>query len=524
MNKIQDCLNKKLRNSHNFVYKLDIKDQFITFDYSKTHLTDEIVNAYAKDFKSKGLFRRINEMYDGHITNFTEDRKVLHTLLRKKEILEKILNDNTKKLGTKEEDDVYEELLKMKNISKLMKEKELKGVTGEVIDTIVNIGIGGSDLGPRMVCEALQFYKVNNLNVHFISNVDATESMLVFDKIDPLKTLFIVVSKTFTTQETLSNAKLAIKMFLLKNKKKIDEKEIIEKHFVAVSSNKKLVEEFGISRIFDMWDFVGGRYSLWSAVGLSICLYIGFDNYVELLQGANAMDNNFLEDNISSNIPLFQAIVELYYCHEGYNNKCVLPYDTYLSRLPAYFQQAEMESNGKSATKSGEFAKSTSMIIWGEVGTNSQHSFFQLLHQGTRKILCDFYIGIQPLRNDCEEIKEHHKILYGNCIAQTEALMLGDKKDNKHKNFDGDKPSMLKIYSKLTPGVLGALVALVEHKIFCQGIFWDINSFDQFGVELGKSLAKNLVQDLEKGHDNLGTKHDKSTSDAIKLFVDNKDK
>lgn len=518
MKTIQEYFKDDATRARKFTMKIDIGEEFIVFDYSKTHLTSNDIRSYEEEFRKKKLVSHISGMFAGGKTNFTEDRKVLHTLLRNKDILEKIKKDDSANLHD-EKKDIYYELIKMRELSNSLSSKMMKGATGKVIDTIVNIGIGGSDLGPKMVCEALQFYRVSNTSVHFISNVDATETFLVFEKIDPEKTLFVVVSKTFTTHETLANAKLAKAIFMKKTGLK--EEKITKHHFVAVSSNVEEVKKFGIETIFNMWDFVGGRYSLWSAGGLSICLYIGFENFIELLQGGSIMDEHFKTQKVFSNIPLFQAIVELYYNDMGYNNKCILPYDSYLSHFPSYFQQAEMESNGKTATKSGEVVQDTGMIIWGEVGTNAQHSFFQLIHQGTRKILCEFLCAINPVQICCELRLEHQKVLFANCIAQTEALMVGKTNENKHKHFEGNKPSITTIYSKLTPAILGSLIAMYEHKIFCQGIYWDINSFDQFGVELGKVLAKTIIEDIKDGDEALGSPHDESTSQVLRLFTEN---
>ncbi|KAM0675259.1 glucose-6-phosphate isomerase [Gurleya vavrai] len=403
----------------------------------------------------------------------------------------------------------------MKELSDVFSKRKLLGANGKVIDTIVNIGIGGSDLGPKMVCQALRFYKMNDSKVYFVSNVDSTEILNVFSEINPDKTLFVVVSKTFTTQETLENAKFARELCM--HKMKIDEKEVAKMHFIAISSNVEEVNKFGIETVFSMGDYVGGRYSLWSAAGVSICLYIGFENYLSMLEGASIMDEHFLNSEIPDNIPIMHAISELYYNNDlNYNNKCILPYDQYLEKLPSYLQQAEMESNGKSATRDNTSQKNTGMIIWGEVGTNAQHSFFQLIHQGKREILCEFLVGLKPIKSGCPRREKHHSILYANCVAQSEALMIGKEDKNLHKNFEGNKPSITITYTKLTPMVLGALLAMYEHKIFVQGFYWGINSYDQFGVELGKKLAKNILSTTNNEENGKG-EHDPSTNALIEL-------
>ncbi|EJW04970.1 hypothetical protein EDEG_00087 [Edhazardia aedis USNM 41457] len=500
---IKDLFENDKKRVDKMSKRIDVMDQFLQFDYSKTHLDDAVIKKYYEKFQNINLKKSIEHMFTGEKINYTENREVLHVALRDKRVISKFEGDKETVLNF-EYAEIYNELNKMADLSKLIEEEKLVGASNKVIDTIVHIGIGGSDLGPRMVCEALHFYRIRRLNVHFISNVDATEALQVFDKINPEKTLFIVVSKSFTTPETLENARLVKQMFL--KSVKLDEKLITQHHFIAVSSNKAEVEKFGIKTVFSMWDFVGGRYSIWSAAGLTICLYIGFKNFLKFLKGASIMDEHFLNSGFENNIPIFHAIIELYYNNElGFNNKCVLAYDQYLSKLPSYLQQAEMESNGKSARRPEVYHETenlksqndnTGMIIWGDVGTNCQHSFFQLIHQGTRDILCEFIVGLKALGVYCETKSKHHKILFANCIAQTEALMNGRKNDDKNRNFDGDKPSIIVAYSQLTPEVLGALIALYEHKIFVQGLMWGINSFDQFGVELGKILAKEIFTEL----------------------------
>lgn len=515
---LKDIFKEDLTRNKTMIHKINIEDEFLHIDYTKTHLLQSNLTTYKDQLEKMNIKAKIDEMFNGSKINFTEQRKVLHVALRDKDVLKKLKGEDVDLKDEKKES--YDELIKMREFSKVISEKKLLGATGKIIDTIVNIGIGGSDLGPRMVCEALHFYKQKDLSTHFISNVDATETILVFEKIDPEKTLFIVVSKTFTTQETIENAKLARSIFIKKTK--LDEAKISKHHFVAVSSNQEEAKKFGIETVFGMGDYVGGRYSLWSTVGLSICLYIGFENFLKLLSGGSVMDEHFRSADIAQNIPINHAIVELFYNNQlGFNNKCIVPYDTYLAKLSSYLQQAEMESNGKTQTKNGKSDNKTGMIIWGEVGTNAQHSFFQLLHQGNRDILTEFLVGLEPLQTCCPHVKNHHKILYANCIAQSEALMIGKESEDPHKFFSGNRPSITIIYSKLTPNVLGALIALYEHKIFIQGIYWGINSFDQFGVELGKKLAKNILEELNEDLvANLC--HDPSTNENIHIYKSKK--
>ncbi|KAF7684645.1 putative glucose-6-phosphate isomerase [Astathelohania contejeani] len=501
LKEIEETVNRKEK----FTKNINIGREFIYADYMKTHLEeDNLVSLLKKiDYKDK-----IEEMFTGKEINFTENRKVLHVALRDKNVVGKLQGANI----VLEEPylSIYNELQKIRKFTDKFLNSELIGVTGRPLRTVVNIGIGGSDLGPRMVCHALQSYK-QDVEVHFISNVDPTDLNLVFEQINPEETLFIVVSKTFTTAETIANATHALSKCA--NLLKTAESEITKNHFVAVSANTNEVKKFGIENIFTMWDFVGGRYSLWSSVGLIISLYIGFNNFLELLAGASVMDEHFRNDPIESNIPILHAVVELFYNNEcGYNNKCVLPYDQYLLHLPAYLQQAEMESNGKSASREGKVNQKTGMIIWGGIGTNSQHSFFQLLHQGTRKILAEFLLPLSPLAEDAFS-KEHHAMLVANCLAQSRALMIG-RPGPLERHFDGNKPSITLCYSKLTPEILGALIALYEHKIFIQGIFWNINSFDQFGVELGKHIALEIYDEIRGGVGNS----DNSTKEVIKFY------
>ncbi|MCD6206302.1 MAG: glucose-6-phosphate isomerase, partial [Candidatus Marinimicrobia bacterium] len=408
---------------------------------------------------------------------------------------------------------------------------EWRGYTGERITDIVNIGIGGSDLGPVMVTEALKPYAEKNIRVHFVSNVDGTHLVETLKNLKPASTLFIVVSKTFTTQETMTNAHSAKKWLL----EKLADERVVARHFVAVSTNVSAVKAFGIDEknIFKFWDWVGGRYSLWSAVGLSIACSIGFDRFRELLEGAHAMDRHFRETEFRRNIPIILALLGIWYRNFfDAPSWAILPYDQYLHRFPAYLQQADMESNGKSVDRNGfKTDYQTGPIIWGEPGTNGQHAFYQLIHQGTQLIPCDFLAAAQS-HND---IGDHHRKLLANFFAQTEALMNGKNESEVRKElmteglsgekleklipfkvFSGNRPTTSILYKKLTPRVLGALTAMYEHKIFVQGIIWNIYSFDQWGVELGKQLAKKILPELETANE-INT-HDSSTNGLINMY------
>ncbi|KAM0677961.1 hypothetical protein BDAP_001441 [Binucleata daphniae] len=512
---IMDIFKDDLHRMEKMVKQINLGDDFIRFDYSKTHLQKNDLKEY-EDCLEKLLVRDcINAMFKGEKINFTENRKVLHVALRNEKVLMNI-SLNVQESDLKDEHaEIYDELIKIQELSSIFTNGKLLGANGKALKTIVNIGIGGSDLGPRMVCKALENYHLSGVNVHFISNIDPTEILNVFEKIDPDETLFIVVSKTFTTQETLENAKLARQISA--HRMKVSEELAAKHHFIAVSSNKDEVKNFGIETMFSMGDYVGGRYSLWSAAGVSIALYIGFENFIKLLKGASLMDEHFKNTDLPDNIPIMHAITELYYNNKClYDNKCVLAYDQYLEKLPSYLQQAEMESNGKTATKQGKTDIDTGMIIWGDIGTNAQHSFFQLIHQGTRKILCEFVVGLTPSKTKCERIAKNHEILFANCVAQAEALMIGKEDSDANKNFPGNKPSIFITYSKLTPVVLGALIAMYEHKIFVQGLCWQINSYDQFGVELGKKLAKTVLSTIQE-EKQVVKEHDPSTNALLEL-------
>jgi glucose-6-phosphate isomerase len=411
----------------------------------------------------------------------------------------------------------------MKNFCQKVHKGEWKGYTGKKIKYIVNIGIGGSDLGPVMVTEALKPYWKKDLHPYFVSNIDGTDLAEVLKKITPDETLFLIASKTFTTQETMTNAHSARDWFL----KSAKDKKAVAKHFVALSTNEKGVEDFGIDKqnMFVFWDWVGGRYSLWSAIGLSIALTIGYDNFEELLKGGYESDKHFREKSFEKNIPVLMGLISLWYIDFfGAQSEAILPYDQYLHRFPAYFQQGNMESNGKHMDRNGKkVTYSTGPVIWGEPGTNGQHAFYQLLHQGTPMIPSDF---IAPAISH-NPMGEHHKILLSNFFAQTEALMNGRSKAElkaekvpekliPFKEFEGNKPTNSFLITKITPFTLGELIALYEHKIFVQGIIWNIYSFDQWGVELGKQLAKKILPELE--NDAKITSHDSSTNGLINAY------
>jgi glucose-6-phosphate isomerase len=423
-------------------------------------------------------------------------------------------------------------LKKMENFSNDLRSGKWIGATGKKITDVVNIGIGGSDLGPKMVCEALKYY-ADGPNVYFVSNIDGADIYEVLKKLNPETTLFIVASKTFTTLETITNALTARKWIT----DKIGDKAV-GNHFIALSTNTKKVKEFGIdeSNMFEFWDFVGGRYSLWSAIGLPIACYVGFDKFIELLDGAYYMDQHFLNTPYEKNIPVIMAALGVWYNNFfRASSHAVLPYSQYLKKFPAYLQQGDMESNGKSINLEGHRVNyETGPIIWGESGTNGQHSFYQLIHQGTKFIPCDFIGFVNPP----EKVGDHHEKLMANYFAQTEALAFGLTKKEAvenlkkmgvspadirvlvpHKIFEGNKPTNSILFNELTPRTLGALIALYEHKIFTQGIMWRINSFDQWGVELGKVLANVILPELKEQADN---KHDNSTKNLIKIFNSNK--
>ena len=495
-------------------------------DYSKNIIDQETMSLLLELAKEVHLGEAIAQYFGGDIINQTENRAVLHTALRAKE------SANIKVDGINVIPEVFEVKNKIKDFTNEIVSGAKKGYTGKPFTDIVNIGIGGSDLGPVMVVEALQYYK-NHLNVHFVSNVDGDHVNEVIKKLNPETTLFVIVSKTFTTQETLTNSE-TIKDWFLKSASQED----VAKHFVAVSTNLQKVTEFGINpdNVFPMWDWVGGRFSLWSAVGLSISLAVGFDNYDELLNGAHEMDEHFKTADFDNNIPVVLALLSVWYNNFfGAESEALIPYTQYLQKLAPYLQQGTMESNGKSVGRDGKPVDyQTGTIIWGEPGTNSQHAFFQLIHQGTKLIPTDFIGFVKPLYGN----DDHHDKLMSNFFAQTEALMNGKTKEQVQAEFDkqglseekakyllpfkvfsGNKPTNTILIQKLTPKSLGSLVALYEHKIFVQGIIWNIFSYDQWGVELGKQLANSILDEI---HSKTVNNHDSSTEFLLNHFLKNK--
>ena len=477
----------------------------ILFDYSKNKINKETINLFNDLLTEINFSDSVKKYFNGDNINETESRSVLHSALRTK---------GTEEIFVDGENIIPEILLsrkKMMDFSDQVISGSYKGIQETKITDIVNIGIGGSDLGPSMVCESLSHYKTR-LNVHFVNNVDGDQIHEVLKKLSPSSTLFIIVSKTFTTIETITNAHLA-KEWFESNVKNKD----ISKNFIAVSSNAKAVKEFGIhdSNIFPMWDWVGGRFSLWGSVGLAINLFIGSKNFNDLLMGANEMDDHFKSEPISKNIPLLAACISIWYNNFfDYETHAIIPYNQNMKSFSAYLQQASMESNGKQTSRNGEFIDYQSgSIIWGQVGTNAQHSFFQLMHQGTKIVPCDFIGFSNPLNNNIKS----HQILMANFFAQTKALMIGKKDDNAHKHFSGDRPTNTILIRKLTPKNLGSLIALYEHKIFSVGVILNLFSFDQFGVELGKKLANDILKDIEQ---KSSTNNDSSTQNLLNKFFD----
>ncbi|MEM8998794.1 MAG: glucose-6-phosphate isomerase [Bacteroidota bacterium] len=502
--------------------KFTISWQNFLVDYSKNRITEEVFGSLLKLADEVNLKEAITKYYSGDKINQTEGRAVLHTALRAKK------GDTVYVDGQNIVPEVYGVKEKIKVFSEAIITGNQRGYTDKSFTDIVNIGIGGSDLGPVMVTEALKFYK-NHLNVHFASNVDGDHVNEVLKQLNPETTLFIIVSKSFTTQETLTNA-LTIKEWFVKNAPE----NAVAKHFVAVSTNLEKINEFGIANenVFPMWDWVGGRFSLWSAVGLSIVLAIGYENFETMLAGANEMDVHFKDTDFSENIPVVLALISIWYNNfYGAETEAIIPYTQYLHRFPAYLQQGIMESNGKSVDRNGNHtAYGTGTIIWGEPGTNSQHAFFQLIHQGTKLIPTDFIGFKQSLYGNVD----HHNKLMANFFAQTEALMNGKTKAEvieeltleghaieemtpilPFKVFEGNKPTNTILIDQLTPKTLGALIALYEHKIFVQGVVWNIFSYDQWGVELGKQLAKNILTDIQENE--IGD-HDASTLSLLQFF------
>ncbi|MDM1298570.1 glucose-6-phosphate isomerase [Empedobacter falsenii] len=493
-------------------------------DYSKNRINAETIQLLVDLAKEMDVDTAIQQMFEGDVINVTEKRAVLHTALRNRSN-EEVLVD-----GKDVMPQINEVLDQMKSFSEKVISGEWKGFSGKEITDVVNIGIGGSDLGPVMVTEALKHYKTR-LNIHFVSNIDGTHLAETFKEINPETTLFIVASKTFTTQETMTNAFSAKEWFLNSDAQEAD----VAKHFVALSTNAEGVANFGIdtANMFQFWDWVGGRYSLWSAIGLSIALAVGFDNFEELLEGAHEMDVHFKTETLDQNIPVVLALLGIWYNNFfGADSVALLPYEQYLSRFAAYFQQGDMESNGKYVGRDGKKVDyETGPIIWGEPGTNGQHAFYQLIHQGTKLIPADFIAGA----NSLNVLGDHHAKLLSNFFAQTEALAFGKdeetvvaelEKAGKSKEeidfltafkiFEGNRPTNSILYEVLTPKVLGNLIAMYEHKIFVQGVIWNIFSFDQWGVELGKQLANVILPELE--NEEQVTSHDASTNGLINAY------
>ncbi|MBK9151915.1 MAG: glucose-6-phosphate isomerase [Saprospiraceae bacterium] len=504
--------------------RFSVRFDDILLDYSKNRIEERTLKLLFGLAKACGLKEAIKAMFEGEKINRTENRAVLHTALR---------NLSGKAVVVDGKDvmpDIKAVLLQMKNFSDQVISGKWKGYTGKPITDIVNIGIGGSDLGPVMVCEALKPYK-NHLNVHFVSNVDGTHIAEVLKKIRFETTLFLIASKTFTTQETMANAFTARQFFLEEAKNE----DYIKQHFVALSTNARAVQEFGIdpANMFEFWDWVGGRYSLTSAIGLSIVLSVGFDNFKKLLKGFYRMDRHFRTAPFDKNLPVILGLIGIWYVNFfNAETEAILPYDQYMYRFAAYFQQGNMESNGKSVDRNGnKVTYQTGPVIWGEPGTNGQHAFYQLIHQGTRMIPCDFIapaVSHNPLGN-------HHNLLLSNFFAQTRALMLGKtreeviaefeksgKKVDEYKSlipykvFEGNRPTNSILFEKLDPETLGKLIALYEHKIFVQGIIWNIYSFDQWGVELGKQLANQILPEMENAE--TVKVFDSSTNGLINYF------
>ncbi|KAF2718592.1 glucose-6-phosphate isomerase [Polychaeton citri CBS 116435] len=499
-------------------FKNDADGSETLFDFSKNFITDDTLKLLIDLAKEAKLEELREDMFKGEHINFTENRAVYHVALRN------VKNEPMQVNGKSVVEEVNSVLEHMKEFSGQIRSGEWKGYTGKPIDTIINVGIGGSDLGPVMVSEALKPYGKKGMKLHFVSNIDGTAMTEALADSDPETSLFLIASKTFTTAETTTNANTA-KQWFLKSASEGD----IAKHFVALSTNEGEVTKFGIDakNMFGFSDWVGGRYSVWSAIGLSVCIYIGYENFHEFLAGANAMDRHFRTAPLEENIPVIGGLLSVWYSDFfGAQTHLVSPFDQYLHRFPAYLQQLSMESNGKAITRSGDYVKyTTGAILFGEPCTNAQHSFFQLLHQGTKLIPSDFIMAARshnPIQNNL-----HQHMLASNFFAQAEALMIGKTPETvkaegaadelvPHKTFLGNRPTTSILADKITPGTLGALIAYYEHLTFTEGAIWNINSFDQWGVELGKQLAKGIQQELDGPGES--TSHDASTSGLINAF------
>ncbi len=506
--------------------RFSLKFSDILFDYSKHRITGETLTLLMQLAREAKIENWRDRMFAGEKINITENRVVLHTALRNR--------SNTPVLvdGKDVMPEVNAVLKHMREFTEQVRSGAWTGYTGKRITDIVNIGIGGSDLGPVMACDALTPYGHPELTMHFVSNIDGAHLMRALNKCKPENTLFIVASKTFTTQETMTNALSARTWFLDTAK---DDKQVA-KHFVALSTNSKAVKEFGIDTVnmFAFWDWVGGRYSLWSAIGLSIALWVGMDNFEELLAGGHEMDKHFKTAPLEQNIPVILALIGIWYNNFFHTDThAILPYDQGMARFPAYMQQADMESNGKFICRDGSRVRyKTGQVIWGEAGTNGQHAFYQLIHQGTQIVPADFLMPVHSHYAIGKHGYAHHKILLANFFAQTQALMLGKTKDEAraellkqglegdaleallpHKTFEGNRPTTSIMFDTLTPNTLGKLIALYEHKIFVQGMIWDINSFDQWGVEYGKQIAQQILPQLT--NDEVVSNYDSSTNGLI---------
>jgi glucose-6-phosphate isomerase len=505
--------------------KYSLRFEDILLDYSKNIITGETLFLLRELALATGVSDAVEKMFTGDLINETENRAVLHTALRNRANAPVYLDGKDIMPG------VNSVLSQMEAFSARIGSGQWQGYTGRPVTDIVNIGIGGSDLGPVMVTEALKPYRKPHIRTHFVSNIDGTHIAETLKTLSPATTLFMIASKTFTTQETMTNAHTARAWFL----EAAQDEAQIRKHFVAISTNGEAVREFGIApeNMFIFWDWVGGRYSLWSAIGLSIACSLGFDHFRELLEGAHAMDRHFRETPFDRNIPVVLALLGIWYNNFfGAETHAILPYDQYMHRFPAYFQQGDMESNGKYIDRRGkEVSYQTGPVIWGEAGTNGQHAFYQLIHQGTKLIPCDF---IAPAISH-NPVGDHHRILLSNFFAQTEALMTGKtyeevagelKAAGKNSReirrlapfrvFRGNRPTNSILVRKITPRTLGSLIAMYEHKIFVQGVIWNIFSFDQWGVELGKVLAKKILAEMQTGA--TAASHDASTNGLINAF------
>ena len=499
-------IKKLFENEEERFQKYSIQTEDILFDFSKNNIDEETFQLLLKLAAECKLNTAIDAMFAAEKINETEDRAVLHTALRNFSGNAVLFN------GKDVMPEINAVLLQMKNFCNNIHSGNWKGYTGKKIKYIVNIGIGGSDLGPVMVTEALKPYWIEGIQTYFVSNIDGTHITETLKKITADETIFLIASKTFTTQETMTNAHSARDWFIANGAKAED----VAKHFVALSTNKKEVEAFGIDaeNMFVFWDWVGGRYSLWSAIGLSIAATIGYENFEQLLKGAHATDVHFKETPFEKNIPVLMALVGIWYRNfYGTATEAILPYDQYLHRFAAYFQQGNMESNGKYIDRNGNKVDyQTGPVIWGEPGTNGQHAFYQLIHQGTQIIPVDF-IAAAVSHNP---IGDHQMKLMSNYFAQSEALMNGSENDNPYRVFEGNRPSNSFLINKITPHTLGQLIAMYEHKIFVQGVIWNIYSFDQWGVELGKKLAVNIQEELV--NENEIKTHDSSTNGLINAF------